>query len=166
MAKLATAAAPATACSSILQRTSNQAPKRKQHSGSSTLQLHPCSCTSNQAPKRNQHSDSSTLQRHPAAAPCNGTSNPTQLQNAKYAPTRWYALTAPKWVPTQVCTLKMLQWYVHTPCGIWSCTDVCVPSMQPHLTMDPYGLRNSGDIRWPRGVGSETGMWNKMFASI
>ena len=52
LAKLATTA-PATAlCSSTLQRTSNQAPKRK------------------------QHSDSSTLQRHPAAAPCSSTSNP------------------------------------------------------------------------------------------
>ena len=30
--------------------------------------------------------------------------------------------------------------------------------------MDPYGLRNSGDIRWPRGVRSQTGMWNKTFA--
>ena len=115
LAKLATTA-PATAlCSSTLQRTSNQAPKRKQHSDSSTLsaapcsapatrlqsanstltaapcsstlQRHPCSCTSNPAPKCAQ-----LWQQHLAGAPCSGTlqrhqqpSSKTQTCNSAYS---------------------------------------------------------------------------------
>ena len=85
LAKLATTA-PATAlCSSTLQRTSNQAPKRKQHSDSSTLSAAPCSAPATRLQSANSTLTaapcSSTLQRHPCS--CTPAAAPaTQLQNA------------------------------------------------------------------------------------
>ena len=67
-----------------LQRTSNQAPKRKQHSAapwSGTLQRHPCSCKATQL--HNSHSTLTAALQHPAAAPCNGTSNPAPKRKVR-----------------------------------------------------------------------------------